>query len=380
MWDFTKDEKVKKTLENVIRCSEKFNISDFPIVIEEIKIYGSVLRKEKAGDIDLILRCFIKPEEWEEWSDFKKVLNGSTFELKELLFELGTADKKASIDGLIQRYRVNIVNLGFKDHWINSWLNWVRVGDIDWGYEKSLSITAFEEEALVLRFFANNCKGKRRQFHVECHHPITGEQITIPMSNPSIIIWSSKKGAIEPSNESLTGYLRAEALELITSGKKIIAGSDDLPVVFRDAIKVSKEDESEVIDRLEKLKNYWSSNGIDTLLTIRASLKKGLLKMQETLKLLVSTNTLTLDNASLKGFNTRLRSLLEEIETLGALCELINTPRVLYPDCFEKIDDMMAKNADLKLITIDIILPWFSTRHLEKKKILEILERIDFTS
>ena len=109
-----------RTISHVLRRIYALNcVGYFPVRIEEMGVAGSSLRAKHVRDVDVIVIYTFRDEILPEWREFMSLL----FEERYLLWHLLSQLKgRKSIDGLIKCKRKELINLGFKPRWVESWL------------------------------------------------------------------------------------------------------------------------------------------------------------------------------------------------------------------------------------------------------------------
>ncbi|OYT44040.1 MAG: hypothetical protein B6U85_10610 [Desulfurococcales archaeon ex4484_42] len=225
--DIIKGKEALRALAHVIIRAHSFNTGMFPLVITSVGISGSSLREVEVEDIDVILECSMKSELMSEWRDFKRKLSENFNKIWSFITEVSTLTGRATINHIIENFRDELIDLGFKDLWINEWFPWMRVSDFRRGIEKGLPIPYFDVKDLVSRYVKYGWRGKRLEVHVV----IEGEASLIKI--PYVRVWTNKEGVIVPDNKVLKKYFIDERKELITLSMNIIKGSwAELPPAY----------------------------------------------------------------------------------------------------------------------------------------------------
>jgi len=225
--DIIKGKEALRALAHVIIRAHSFNTGMFPLVITSVGISGSSLREVEVEDIDVILECSMKSELMSEWRDFKRKLSENFNKIWSFITEVSTLTGRATINHIIENFRDELIDLGFKDLWINEWFPWMRVSDFRRGIETGLPIPYFDMKDLVSRYVKYGWRGKRLEVHVV----IEGETSLIKISY--VRVWTNKEGVIVPDNKVLKKYFIDERKELITLSMNIIKGSwAELPPAY----------------------------------------------------------------------------------------------------------------------------------------------------
>ena len=296
-----KSEVAKKALKHTIERVEVFNNGYYPFKIVSVGVGGSCLRTEKPKDIDIFIERASIPKIWDEWRDFKKILDASVYDFYKWSYEKREPEKKMSIERIIQTSKEGMLSVGFNDDHIEIWLKWCRISDIMYGVNHGMRIVDFSESKLLSRFIKNGWNGKRLEFHDLFFDP-EGKTQGLSGDLPYVTLWSSKEGLIKPTPQEIEAYFIKEKIELTKDLKNILTAhkskdgelSLDFPIVYHPTFFFLKEKDEPT--RFKKLKN--------ALLKIaRSEIKK--------------MESLQIKQSNLPELNTEIRNSLKRFALIG---------------------------------------------------------------
>jgi len=303
--------KAIEALYHVIRRACEFNSEGcFPIRIREVGISGSSLRTDKVRDIDVIVVYVHKTDILPEWSSFMHLLNLRSRDLWLLFYEI---EGKRSIKALIKHKRKELIRLGFKPKWIESWLRWVRVNDIKWGMDRGLLVVYFNEDILVTRYLKQGWKRPRLEIHTAYYDEEKGKLIYRYGEVPFITVWRADVGIVKPSPAAIHKFLEDEAQTLRRQAEAIVKGQQDsLTNSYREAL--------------------WAYENVKAR---DPSMRKIVRAIKELMKILMDELRTLLEEtpeaASLSDYNTRLHTKMKEVSLAGSILLYImrNEPKIL---------------------------------------------------
>ncbi len=225
-----------RALDHVIHKAKLFNSGRFPLTVEYIGIGGSSLDSDEVADIDIVLCCSGRPEYFDDWLAFKRLLHEKFGIIWGIIVNLMDYVPKVTINHVIDYYRKNLADIGFKDWWINEWFTWLRISDFRYGIERGVPLVRFSLRELVERFFKHKWIGKRLEMHLKIIDG-AGKKIRDFMETdiPYVIVWRRNAGLVVPSNRELLDFFRREYYELTDIATKILQNRfHELPPVYWD--------------------------------------------------------------------------------------------------------------------------------------------------
>ena len=229
MFPFIENDAALKALAHVIFRAKQVNSEFYPITIDQIGIAGSVLRSKRIGDIDIVAVGSNRPECMDEWNQFKELLRENFVPLWELLSIIRnkSSKRKATIKDMISLHKKELIELGFKETWIEYWFSYLRVVDFRWGIDRGLPLVYFDENKLITRCLKSGYAGKRIEIHVKIQGKSSFEDV------PYVIVWQKDTGLVNVSTNQLLKYFEKEYEKLIDIAVNLIEGKiGNLPFTF----------------------------------------------------------------------------------------------------------------------------------------------------
>ncbi len=371
MWEAIRDVKAREALKNISSIAEEFNKQDVPVTLERIDIHGSILRKEKAGDIDLVIRGEFKTEIKEEWKEFITTLNQNVFELYNL-----KSYERTTITELIEKHTNAIKAMGFKNRWIENWLPFVRMSDIYVAINRGMRHTSFDEGCIAPRFFNERCRNKRFQIFSTVIDRETGSMRTQEVAMSCITIWSREGGVHDISNMELETHFHQEAKELISTGRQLVnMNKFELQYIFSDAVTALKEDEEEIQKRFLEEFKFLNSNELSIVIDLRKSMLLRLENAFQMLKATLEVDETILNAEQLLKFNTELRELLRDIAILGIICELVFKGYQIGVKFSISVVEKVSEGEERKKAIFEAALPHMKNEGIKKRELKRVIER-----
>ena len=328
-----------KALAHVIFRAEQVNSEFYPITIDQIGIAGSVLRSKKIGDIDIVAVGSNRPEYMDEWNQFKELLRENFVPLWELLSIIRdkSSKGKATIKDMISLYRKDLIDLGFKETWIEYWFSYLRVTDFWYGINIGLPVVYFGENKLITRYLKSGYAGKRIEIHVKIQGISSFEDV------PYIVMWQKDKGLTKVSTNELMEYFEKEYEKLINVTVNLKKGQmRKLPFVYHSVIYALRKSDEE--PRFGYLEYAASDLHRMIIITMYKETVKLLQEKFEGLKEYI--NVKPADIKEFIDFNSRLRRQLQELSTLAHIIDRFTTHKFWdiatskYADIYKFLNDI----------------------------------------
>ncbi len=303
--------RVIEALCHVIKRARELNSEEyFPVRLREIGISGSSLRTDNVRDVDVVAVYVYRANILPEWRLFKRLLSLGSRDLWYLLDEL---EGRRSVETLIRYRREELIRLGLKPKWIESWLRWVRVSDIKWGIDRGLPIVYFDENILISRYLKQGWRRPRLEIHTAYYDEEKDELIYQYGEVPFVTIWRAGVGIVKPSLATVRRFLEDEAQKLREQAEAIIEGRrDDLTESYREAL--------------------WAYENVEAH---NPDIRRIVEVIKELMKILIDELRILLEETpgadSLPSYNTRLRTKMKEVHLAGSILLYImrNEPKIL---------------------------------------------------
>ena len=336
--EFIGSKKALKGTVHAIERIEEWNRGYFPLTVRKIAILGSSLRYDVVNDIDLLL--FVEENEMnEEFKEFLSLIEKNISILREMLFisediliERGFVNgkvKKGALGRMVEKFKDNLLNMGFKDVWLDNWLSALTFSDLE-------SLYGLIPSNLLIKFVKKGWRTPKISMN------IVREDIYTESRLAYIIIWEN--GVVKAlTKKDIDEYLKDEHEKLLNSIKSII-------FCYETGDKCDDGYAASVISIIKREEEPY--------LFLREEIKKIATEEIETMRLLIN------ENGDLKEINKKMRKSLKIFDILPLLYQKMTN---LPVDGLKK-----AENPEDEIKRI--ILRRMSS---EKTYVSEILERMD---
>ena len=341
-----------KALLHVINRSNEFNRGYYPFVIKVIGIGGSSIRTETPRDIDIYIKAETRPEIWDEWNKFRNTLSENINLLLDLLWEVQQHKRRAQIKDIFTQARKALLKQGITEKQFDTWFEWLRISDINFGVAHGVPIVDFSSEKLLSRFLTAGWKRRR----IEIHSEIFDVERKIWIVNyrfPHIVIWKKEEGILIPTEEEIERFAVEEYESLKNLATRILGKISkrnlilqDIPSIYHQAILLLMDEDGCTYKQFRKEEKELASRELEE---VKYYLQK---------KLTTSADI------------TNFRTALKNLALIGKINEKISNLKI---DDIEEI--LKAEDSDKKIK--EIISRRLRSSGFWKQEIVEILDQLD---
>ncbi|ALL01295.1 hypothetical protein Pyrde_1247 [Pyrodictium delaneyi] len=317
--NLVRDRTALRALLHAVSRVEELNHSEFPVAVEAVGLTGSALRIEDAGDIDVVLACRHREERMKEWWEFDQILRKSVLMLLEMAYELSYETGRATMEALTRIYRAELLELGFKEKWLNNWLPFLTISWLRY-VARLPAVPRLRPVGLLDRFVRKGWSGKRLEIHVD---PLDEgcRSSRLATGVPYIVLWKRGQGFVEPSREELDRFLRAEHQKLKHLVKALIERDvSTLPTAYMDILGALEAEEPVCPPFTPQ---EWCTA------TARLYSEAKRLLIQRYNYLVELANTEHCDTRELSELNRKLSATLKELEALSYIVNTLSNSRAL---------------------------------------------------
>jgi len=318
MFPFIKSNAALRALTHVISRAEQLNSEFYPVTVDQIGVGGSILRSKDVSDVDIVAIGSNRLEYMSEWKKFKKLLRENFVPLWKLLSKTRNKSSKGkvTIKDMISLYRKELVDLGFKEVWIECWFSYLRVTDLQYGIDRGLPLVYFDENKLITRYLKSGYAGKRIEIHVKIKGTFSFEDV------PYIVVWQKGTGLINVSTNELLEYFEKEYEKLINIAVNLREGQiGNLPFIYHSVIHALRKSDGE--PRFGYLEYAASDLHRMIIITMYKEAVKLLREKFEGLDEYINVKPVNIKEFI--EFNSKLRRQLQELSALAYIIDRFTT-------------------------------------------------------